>query len=133
MIQRDYILRLIADFAEFLGRLLHLTKDEIPKAYDEAVAKIEQLYGMPFVDFLAIDNHRLLKTDWPISAELADALAEYLQQMAKMATQIERHEHYEALLLKALYLYTQAEEKERSFKFERVVAINQIKELLGMD
>jgi hypothetical protein len=133
MIQRDYILRLIADFAEFLARLLNLRKEELPAAYDEAVAKMEQLYGMSFAEFLAMDNEQLLRSDWPVSGQLADSLADIFQQMAIMATQVEQYAHRAALLQKALYLYMQAESKDRSFKFERIVAINQIKEQLGVE
>lgn len=133
MLQRDYILRLIAEFAEFLAKLLKLSKENLPEALEQAKQKIADLYGVTFDDFLDMDNDKLLKPEWPIQADFADKLGEFLFETGKMAAGQNDLALRENLLLKALHLFQQAEQSDKSYSFDRVVAIGQIKEMLGLE
>jgi plasmid maintenance system antidote protein VapI len=132
MIQRDYILRLIADLAEFIGKLLKLSKGEVPKVFDEITSKIESLYGIDFEVFMKMENESLLKNDWSVTSGIADRLAEFFTVSAKIALDNQRYDVNDNFLRKALYLYNLSESTSKTYSFERVQAIQDIKDKLGL-
>lgn len=133
MIQRDYMLRLIADLAEFIAKLLKLSKDEVPQAYDEVVLKMEELYGVDFDCFVNMESEALLKTDWSMNSGIADQLGDFMMIAAKVAMDNQKIEVYDNLLRKALYLFELSESVSKTYSFDRTISIQQIKEMLGID
>ncbi|MFT3738628.1 MAG: hypothetical protein QM786_07700 [Breznakibacter sp.] len=133
MIRRDYILRLVADLAEFLAKLLKLSRENLPEAIEQAKQRVCDLYEMSFDEFLNMDDDKLVKPDWPLQTGLADKLGEFLFEMGKMAADQNDFELREKLFLKALYLFQQAELADKSYSFDRIVTIGQIKGMLGTE
>lgn len=132
MIQRDYILRLIADLAEFIARLLKLSNNDAPQALEEVIRKIEGLYGIDIELFAVMDNDKLLKPDWSIASGMADKLADFLTVSANIALTNQRFDLNENFLRKALYLYELSESQSKTFFYDRVLAIEQIRQKLGI-
>lgn len=132
MIQRDYILRLIADLAEFIARLLKLSNNDAPQALEEVIRKIEGLYGIDIESFAVMDNDKLLKPDWSIASGMADKLADFLTVSANIALTNQRFDLNENFLRKALYLYELSESQSKTFFYDRVLAIEQIRQKLGI-
>jgi hypothetical protein len=133
MIQRDYILRLMADLANFIAKLISLHRPGFPEAYRQAVAKIEEIYGLPFDKFLLMENRLLIKDEWPQMPELCDGLAELFLHTATLATEQNELAVNQTLLQKALFLLSEAEHHGKTYSFNRMVAINDIKNKLGVD
>ena len=132
MIQRDYILRLIADLAEFIAKLLKLSNNDAPQALEEVIRKIEGLYGIDIESFMVMDNDKLLKPDWLIASGMADKLADFLTVSANIALTNQRFDLNENFLRKALYLYELSESQSKTFFYDRVLAIEQIRQKLGI-
>jgi len=132
MIQRDYILRLIADLAEFIAKLLKLSNGDAPKALEEVTRKIEDLYKVDIEVFMNMSNDQLLKSDWSITSGMADKLADFLAVSANIALTNQRFDLNDNLLRKALYLYELSESQSKTYSYDRVLAIEQIRQKLGV-
>lgn len=134
MIQRDYILRILADLAEAMAKILHLKNDhDTERAWDEAVKEIEDLYKMGFDSFLALPSNELLKPEWNINTGMADQVGELLTITGELAADVKKYDVKECLLLKALWLLLQADLNSNTFSFNRTVLINKLKNELGVD
>ena len=134
MIQRDYILRMLADLAEAMAKILHLKNDhDTEPAFDEAVKKIEDLYKMRLDHFLALPSDELLNPEWNINTGMADQIGEFLTITGELAGDVKKYDVKECLLIKALWLLQQAELKSNTFSFNRTVLINKLKNELGVE
>ncbi len=134
MIQRDYILRMIADLAEAMAKILHLKNNrDTEKAWDEAVKKIEDLYQMPWDRFITIHSDELMLPQWNSNTEMADLAGEFLSITSDLADDIKKYELKECLQIKALWLLQQAEIESNTYSFNRMVLINKLKNELGVD
>ncbi|PZX20429.1 hypothetical protein LX69_00428 [Breznakibacter xylanolyticus] len=130
MIQKDYILRLLADLAEALARLLKIQQPH--QAFDEMTRTLESVYKMTLDEFLNLPDNELQQPDWPASSGIADSMGEFLNTAADIAHQHHRHDIAENLKLKALHLLSEAEAQSSTYSFNRMVIINRIKEELGI-
>lgn len=134
MIQRDYILRMLADLAEAMAKILHLKNSRNTEtAWDEAVKKIEDLYEMPLDRFLTIHSDELMLPQWNSNTEMADLAGEFLSITGDLAGDLKKFETKACLQNNALQLLLQAELESKTYSFNRTVLINKLKNDLGVE
>lgn len=133
MIRKDYILRLLADMAKFIAQLLKMyTEKDAQKGYHEAVKKIEELFGLDFSSFLEQPTDRLLEHEAISNSSWVDLTGELLQITGNFAGDLNLTSEKTILLRKALFLLEYNEQNSKSFSFQRLTLINQVKDQLGI-
>ncbi|TAJ09422.1 hypothetical protein DMA11_19960 [Marinilabiliaceae bacterium JC017] len=135
MIQRDYILRIIQDLITFIARMLRLKQNgNLEEAYLEVVKKTEKLLKMDYDDFLALDDTE--KPDVTMDGENADYLdacgrffmlaGEICLDKGLREEGIRHYRYAEASFLKA-------EQKFKTFSFQRQVELEKVAQVLSMN
>jgi hypothetical protein len=130
MYQKDYILRMIEEIGRFLAGLKSKRIDE--EGFNDFLEFISTHFGIDPED-LNLENISLLEEKLKSSMEeYPDELGQLLMNGGEVASDAGRRDVTEVLYLLAWTSYMKAEKESGTYRFERVVEMNGLKEKLGL-
>jgi hypothetical protein len=133
MIQRDYILRMIEEMGKFLSRLLKLRKEgNSQKGFQAFEDFLKTHFKHSSDDFLA--EGLLLSMEHlkePLN-NYPDELGQLFYSGAGMALEIDQRSKAQILFQLAWEAFRLAEKNSKTYRFERMVEMNAIREQLAL-
>jgi hypothetical protein len=130
MYQKDYILRMIEEIGRFLAGLKSKKNDE--KGFNEFLEFIFTHFGIEPED-LHIENISLLEEKLKNGMdEYPDELGQLLFNGGETASEAGRRDVTEVMYLLAWTSFMKAEKESGTYRFERVVEMNEIKDKLSL-
>jgi len=132
MFQRDFILRMIEEIAKMIAIALKLKRSgETSKAYEELKRMTEKLTGISYDDLINGDTNNKsisIKSNDPV--EYLDAKGQFFFTAGELCLDLDKRDEAQTLFETALFFYTNAEDKHKSFSFQRQVDLSKIFEHL---
>lgn len=133
MYQKDYILRMIEEIGRFLAALSGLkSKKNHKKAFEDFLEFIALHFNIESEE-LSLENIELLE------AKLKSALNDYPDELGQLllnggesASEAGRRDITETLYLLAWTAYSKAEQESDTYRFNRMVEMNNLKEKLAL-
>ncbi len=133
MIQRDYILRMIEEIGKFLSHLLRLRKKDLSqKGFQEFEAFIKVQFRQSVADFMAKGLEASLSDLKEPLLAYPDELGQLFYSGAGLALETEERAKASMLLQLAWEAYREAERNSKTYRFERIVEMNAIRDQLGL-
>jgi hypothetical protein len=130
MYQKDYILRMIEEIGRFLAGLKMKKNDE--EGFNDFLEFISAHFGIELED-LNIENLSSLEEKLKSAmADYPDELGQLLLNGGEVASVAGRRDVTEVLYLLAWTSFMKAENESGTYRFERVVEMNGLKEKLGL-
>lgn len=130
MYQKDYILRMIEEIGRFLAGLK--AKKNTEEGFNEFLEFISAHFGIEPED-LNIENISIPEEKLKSAMEeYPDELGQLLMNGGEAASEAGRRDVTEVLYLLAWSSYMKAEKESGTYRFERVVEMNGLKEKLGL-
>ena len=130
MYQKDYILRMIEEIGRFLAGLK--AKENNEEGFNDFLGFISNHFGIESED-LCLENISLLEEKLKDAMqEYPDELGQLLMNGGEVASDADRRDLTEVLFLLAWSSYMKAEKESGTYRFERVVEMNGLKEKLGL-
>lgn len=132
MYQRDFILRIIEQIAQFIAKLLKLQEEEnADKAYDFLINQSSKVVGLSYDEFLKMSledfKQRLQEKD--ITDNYLDTLGRYFMTSADVCLQVKKDEEAIHHLELARFCFMEAEQRFQSFSFNRQVDLEKLNQL----
>lgn len=133
MIQRDYILRLIEEMGKFLNHLFKLQKRGlIHKSFDEFEAFIKTHFGRSIDDLMAKGEEIIPEKLKEPMEKYPDELGQLLFSGSQIAIEIDERAKGQFLMQLAWEAYIRAEKNSKTFRFNRAVEMNAIRDQLAL-
>ena len=132
MYQRDFILRLIEQIAQFIARLLKLQQEEkLDVAYDFLVNQATKVTGVSYHEFLkmSIDDFKKHLVEKTITASYLDTLGRYFSASGELCLGMKKDEEAIHHLEMAVFCFSEAEHRFSTFSFNRQVDIEKLNQL----
>ena len=133
MIQRDYILRMIEEIGNFLAKLSGYKNENLhKKGLEEFLEFTETHFGLTSEDFQP-DHLDAAKEKLKDSLEhYPDELGQLCLSGAEMAEDADQRAQAQTLYMLAWDALQHAEHSTGSFRFDRMVEMNSIRDKLGL-
>jgi hypothetical protein len=133
MIQKDYILRMIEEIGRFLAKVSGMKDNRTEgKGFEEFLSFISVHFGISGED-LKLENMELLEEKLKIAFDqYPDDLGQLFSEGAELARDMKKGAVAEVLYLIAWTAFRKAENDSQTYRFERLVEMNAIREKLAL-
>ncbi|GEM_PF-5626109 len=132
MLQRDFILRMIEEMAKLIAVALKLkSAGKTSEAYEELKTMTEKLTGIPYdvvIEGSSGGKSVAVKQTDPV--EYLDAKGQFFFTAGELCLDLDKRGEAQRLFETALFFYSSAEDKHKSFSFQRQVDLTKIFEYL---
>ncbi len=134
MLQRDFILRMIEEIAKMIAIALKLkSTGKTSEAYNEIKKMTEKLTGISYEGLMVGETEGksvVANQDDPV--EYLDAKGQFFFTAGELCLDLNKRDEAQKLFETSLFFYTNAENKHKSFSFQRQVDLSKIFEYLDM-